>query len=67
MNPYGRKTKFLGGQTMTSPRTLLGAFELHAKKQLGQNFLTDPAIPEMIVAKSGLGEIGRASCRERVS
>jgi len=54
MIPYGRKTKFLGGQTMTSPRTLLGAFDLHAKKQLGQNFLTDSAVPEMIVAKSGL-------------
>ncbi len=41
---------------MTSPRTILGAFDLHAKKQLGQNFLTDPAIPEMIVTKSGLGK-----------
>ncbi len=40
---------------MTSPRTLLGANELHAKKQLGQNFLTDPCIPEMIVEKSGIG------------
>lgn len=40
---------------MTSPRTLLGAYEMHAKKQLGQNFLVDPAIPSMIVAQSGLG------------
>ena len=39
---------------MTSPRTLLTAWELHAKKQFGQNFLTDPATPEMIVRRSGL-------------
>jgi 16S rRNA (adenine1518-N6/adenine1519-N6)-dimethyltransferase len=39
---------------MTSPRTLLTAWNLHAKKQFGQNFLSDPSIPEMIVGKSGL-------------
>lgn len=39
---------------MTSPRTLLGAYDMHAKKQLGQNFLVDPAVPAMIVAQSNL-------------
>jgi 16S rRNA (adenine1518-N6/adenine1519-N6)-dimethyltransferase len=40
---------------MTSPRNILGAYDMHAKKQLGQNFLCDKAVPEMIVEKSGLG------------
>lgn len=39
---------------MTSPRTILTAWNLHAKKQFGQNFLSDPSTPEMIVRKSGL-------------
>jgi 16S rRNA (adenine1518-N6/adenine1519-N6)-dimethyltransferase len=39
---------------MTSPRTILSAWNMHAKKQFGQNFLSDPSTPEMIVRKSGL-------------
>ncbi len=34
---------------MTSPRTLLTAWNIKAKKQLGQNFLTDPKIARAIV------------------
>ncbi|MBU1170633.1 MAG: ribosomal RNA small subunit methyltransferase A [Proteobacteria bacterium] len=41
---------------MTSPRTILTAWNLHAKKQFGQNFLSDPSTPEMIVRKSGLAQ-----------
>jgi 16S rRNA (adenine1518-N6/adenine1519-N6)-dimethyltransferase len=37
---------------MTFPRTLLKAWNLYAKKQLGQNFLSDPSTAEMIVARS---------------
>ncbi len=37
---------------MTSPRTLLKAWNLYAKKQLGQNFLADPSTAEMIVSRS---------------
>jgi 16S rRNA (adenine1518-N6/adenine1519-N6)-dimethyltransferase len=37
---------------MTSPRTILAAWDLHAKKQFGQNFLVDPAVPAMIVSKA---------------
>lgn len=37
---------------MTSPRTLLTAWNLRAKKQLGQNFLSDPSTAEMIVRRS---------------
>jgi 16S rRNA (adenine1518-N6/adenine1519-N6)-dimethyltransferase len=33
---------------MTSPRTLLAAWQIHAKKQLGQHFLENPAVAEMI-------------------
>lgn len=40
---------------MTSPKTLLEANEMRAKKQFGQNFLTAPAVPSVIVAQSGLG------------
>lgn len=40
---------------MTSPRTILNAWNMHAKKQFGQNFLSDPSTPDMIVRKSGLG------------
>lgn len=39
---------------MTSPRTILTAWNLKAKKQFGQNFLSDPSTPAMIVNKSGL-------------
>ena len=34
---------------MTSPRTLLAAWQIHAKKQLGQHFLEDIATSRMIV------------------
>lgn len=37
---------------MTSPRTLLSSMELQAKKQLGQNFLSDPSTAEMIVSRA---------------
>jgi 16S rRNA (adenine1518-N6/adenine1519-N6)-dimethyltransferase len=33
---------------MTSPRILLAAWQIHAKKQLGQHFLENPAVSEMI-------------------
>ncbi|MCP4347219.1 MAG: ribosomal RNA small subunit methyltransferase A [Desulfobacterales bacterium] len=39
---------------MTSPRTLLAAWNLYPKKQLGQNFLSDPSTAEMIVRRSGI-------------
>ncbi len=39
---------------MTSPRTLLAAWNLHPKKQLGQNFLADPSTAAMIVGRAGL-------------
>jgi len=34
---------------MTSPRILLAAWQMHARKQLGQHFLENPATSEMIV------------------
>lgn len=34
---------------MTSPRVLLAAWQMHARKQLGQHFLENPATSEMIV------------------
>ncbi len=37
---------------MTSPITLVKAWNLHPKKQWGQNFLSDPSTAEMIVARS---------------
>ncbi len=37
---------------MTSPRTLLTAWNLKPKKQLGQNFLSDPSTSEMIANRS---------------
>ena len=40
---------------MTSPRTLLSAWNLHPKKQLGQNFLADPSTARMIVDRAGIG------------
>ncbi|MDA3824059.1 MAG: 16S rRNA (adenine(1518)-N(6)/adenine(1519)-N(6))-dimethyltransferase RsmA [Bacteroidales bacterium] len=39
---------------MTSPRTLLTAWNLHPKKQLGQHFLSNPSTAEMITARSGI-------------
>ena len=41
---------------MTSPTTLLKASRTWPKKQLGQNFLTDPSIPRMIVSRAGISE-----------
>ena len=37
---------------MTSTRTLLKAWNVKPKKQLGQNFLVDPSTAEMIVSRS---------------
>ncbi len=34
---------------MTSPRVLLAAWQMHARKQLGQHFLENPATSEMLV------------------
>jgi 16S rRNA (adenine1518-N6/adenine1519-N6)-dimethyltransferase len=39
---------------MTSPRILLGAHNIRPKKQLGQNFIIDPAFTKMIVDRSGI-------------
>lgn len=39
---------------MISPRVLLSAWNLHPKKQFGQNFLSDPSTPEMIINRSGI-------------
>jgi len=39
---------------MTSPMTLLTAWNLHPKKQLGQNFLKDPSVTKMIAERSGI-------------
>ena len=39
---------------MTSPRVLLSAWDLHPKKQLGQNFLADPSTAGMIIERSGI-------------
>lgn len=39
---------------MTSPRILLAAYQLRPKKQLGQNFIVDPAFAEMIVQRAGI-------------
>jgi 16S rRNA (adenine1518-N6/adenine1519-N6)-dimethyltransferase len=39
---------------MTSPRVLMKAWNLHPRKDLGQNFLVNPNIGEMIVARSGI-------------
>jgi 16S rRNA (adenine1518-N6/adenine1519-N6)-dimethyltransferase len=37
---------------MTSPKTLLNAWNLRPKKKLGQHFLVDPSTAEMIVRRS---------------
>jgi len=39
---------------MTSPRTLLKIWNLHPKKQFGQNFLSDPSTSKMIVSKANI-------------
>jgi len=39
---------------MTSPRILLAAYNLHPKKQFGQNFLSDPSTAKMIATLSGI-------------
>ena len=39
---------------MTSPRVLLAAWQMHARKQLGQHFLENPATSEMIVNRCGV-------------
>jgi len=39
---------------MTSPRILLAAYQIRPKKQLGQNFIVDPAFAEMIVQRAGI-------------
>ena len=39
---------------MTSPRALLTAWNIRAKKQLGQNFLNDANVARAIVNKAGI-------------
>ena len=39
---------------MTSPRILLAAWQMHARKQLGQHFLENSATSAMIVSRSGV-------------
>ena len=41
---------------MLSPRTLLAAHNLRPKKQLGQHFLKNAGLAEMIVARSGISK-----------
>jgi 16S rRNA (adenine1518-N6/adenine1519-N6)-dimethyltransferase len=41
---------------MTSPRALLTAWNIQAKKQLGQNFLNDPNVARAIVNKASIGD-----------
>ncbi len=41
---------------MISPRTLLQSNAMRARKRLGQNFLTNPAIAEQIVAAAAIGD-----------
>ncbi len=40
---------------MTSPRALLKAWQLPPKKSLGQNFLSDPSVAEMIAERAKIG------------
>ncbi|MBU0768565.1 MAG: ribosomal RNA small subunit methyltransferase A [Proteobacteria bacterium] len=39
---------------MTSPRILLATHNIRPKKQLGQNFIVNPAFTEMIVKRAGI-------------
>ena len=41
---------------MTSPRITLAAWDMHAKKKFGQNFLNDPSVPEMIADRAKIAE-----------
>lgn len=41
---------------MTAPRTLLTAWNIQAKKQLGQNFLNDPNLARAIVKRAAIAE-----------
>lgn len=40
---------------MRSPKTILKAWDLHAKKKYGQNFLSDPQTSRMIVSRAEIG------------
>ena len=40
---------------MTSPRITLAAWNMHAKKKFGQNFLNDPSVPELIAERAKIG------------
>lgn len=42
---------------MTSPGIILKAFQLDPKKHLGQNFLKEPSVSEMIVKRSGVSDM----------
>jgi 16S rRNA (adenine1518-N6/adenine1519-N6)-dimethyltransferase len=39
---------------MTSPRSLLKAWGIYAEKRLGQHFLADPSVADLIVRRAGL-------------
>jgi 16S rRNA (adenine1518-N6/adenine1519-N6)-dimethyltransferase len=39
---------------MTSPKILLKAWNIRAKKKLGQHFLADPSIAQMIVSRANI-------------
>ncbi|MCW7753123.1 16S rRNA (adenine(1518)-N(6)/adenine(1519)-N(6))-dimethyltransferase RsmA [Desulfobotulus sp. H1] len=39
---------------MTAPQTLLKAWNMKPKKDMGQNFLTDPSTPIMILERAGI-------------
>ena len=41
---------------MTSPRITLAAWDMHAKKKFGQNFLNDPSVPEMIADRAKIAK-----------
>lgn len=39
---------------MTAPKSILTAWNIHAKKQFGQNFLIEPATTQMIISRTGI-------------
>jgi len=41
---------------MTSPRNLLNAMNLRARKEFGQNFLVNPAVADQIAEAAGIGQ-----------
>ena len=41
---------------MTTPRVILGAWDMHAKKKFGQNFLNDPSVPALIAERAAIGK-----------